>query len=101
MDQSYLRSQAVNIQYFEPKIVLTEKLGPNFFGGFVCYSNPTSSRGSPFGSVLCVPSYTSSSPAFKGVTHGESFLLLLNNNFKSTAEHIFVHSYIHSFYVLK
>ena len=44
-----------------------------FFLGGVCFSNPTSPPRSPIGSVPCVPSYTLSSPAFKGVTHGMSF----------------------------
>ena len=40
---------------------------------FVCFSNPTSPPSSPIGSVPWVPSYTISSPAFKGVTHVMSF----------------------------
>ena len=39
----------------------------------VCFSNPTSPPRCPIGSVLCVPFYTLSSPAFKGVTCGMSF----------------------------
>ena len=44
-----------------------------FLFGFVCFSNPTSPPRSPIGSVPCVPSYTLSPSAFKGVTHGMSF----------------------------
>ena len=40
---------------------------------FVCFSNPTSPPRNPIGSVPCVPSYTLSYPAFKGVTRGMSF----------------------------
>ena len=44
-----------------------------FWGGGVCFSNPTSPPRSAIGSVPCVPSYTLSSLAFNGVTHGMSF----------------------------
>ena len=37
------------------------------------FSNPTSPPRSPIGLVTCVPSYTLSSPVFKGVTRGMSF----------------------------
>ena len=47
---------------------------PHFFHwGGSCFSNPTSPPRSPIGSVPRVPSYTLSSLAFKGVTHGMSF----------------------------
>ena len=39
-----------------------------FFFWFCMFSNPTSHPRRPIGSVLCVPSYTLCSPAFKGVT---------------------------------
>ena len=45
-----------------------------FFWGFVCFYNPGSPPRSPIGLVLCVPSYTLSSPTFKGVTRGLSFV---------------------------
>ena len=44
-----------------------------FLGGVGCFFNPTSPPRSPIGWVLCVPSYTLSSLAFKGVTCRMSF----------------------------
>ena len=45
----------------------------NFSPCFVCFSNPTSPPRSPIASVPCVPSYTLSYRAIKGVTRGMSF----------------------------
>ena len=44
-----------------------------YWGVVVSFSNPTSPPRSPIGLVPCVPSYTLSSPVFKGVTWGMSF----------------------------
>ena len=46
-----------------------------FFRG-LCFSNPFSPHRSPINSVPCVPFYTLSSPAFKGVTSGMSYFFL-------------------------
>ena len=43
-----------------------------FWGWVICFSNPTSLHWSSSWLVHCVPSYTLSSPAFKGVTRGMS-----------------------------
>ena len=45
----------------------------------VCLSDPTSSPRSPNWSGSCVPSYTLSSPAFKWVTRGMSFIIKCEN----------------------
>ena len=45
----------------------------DFYYFFICFSRPTSPPRGSIGLVLCVPLYTLSSPAFKGVTCGMDF----------------------------
>ena len=51
------------------------KIKLHFFG-FVCFSNLTSPSRSPIDLVPCVPFYTFSSPVFKGMTRGMSYIIM-------------------------